>query len=90
MRAFQLLLCCALLAGCMRASSLPTNVPIGPAWQEQVSNLPSAANPRFTFLYKFTGLTDGGSPESALATINGEIYGTTTWGGDMATVAFSK
>jgi uncharacterized repeat protein (TIGR03803 family) len=81
MRIFQLLLCCVLLAGCMHASSLPTTVPNGLGWQAQVSNFPNAANPRFTPLYNFTGLADGGTPESVLVTINGEIYGTTTWGG---------
>jgi uncharacterized repeat protein (TIGR03803 family) len=82
MRAFPLLLCCALLAGCMRnASSLPTTVPNGPAWQAQDSNLPSATKPRFTNLYNFRGLADGGSPISVSATTNGALYGTVWMGG---------
>ena len=82
MRAFPLLLCCVLLAGCMRnALSLPATVPDNPAWQTPYAVLTSATKPRFTNLYNFKGLADGGFPLSVLATMNGDLYGTVYSGG---------
>jgi uncharacterized repeat protein (TIGR03803 family) len=75
MRAFRSLLCCAILAGCVRNPSLlPT----------ALSN--NEAQPRIGAIYKtlytFKGSRDGAVPMSNLVAVNGALYGTTQFGGE--------
>jgi uncharacterized repeat protein (TIGR03803 family) len=87
MRAFQTLLCCAILAGCVRnASPLPnalsdSDAPTWRATQHSTSRQPHTGSVYKT-LYSFKGSPDGAAPMSNLVAMNGELYGTTQWGGE--------
>src|ERR1700729_4002660 len=74
MRAFLSLLCCAILAGCVRNSSLlPTALSNGDA-QPRIG-------PTYRTLYSFKGSPDGAVPMPNLVAVNGALYGTTQFGG---------
>jgi uncharacterized repeat protein (TIGR03803 family) len=85
MRAFQLVICCALLAGCTRnTSSLPntlSNEDAPPSRASQNSHTSIAREQHFKDLYEFKGIAGGAEPRSGLAAAHGELYGTTWSGG---------
>src|SRR5580704_17377730 len=86
MRAFQLLLCCAILSGCVRnPSPLPTSLSSGDVVPLQASQNPQSAigsETGFRTLYRFKGAPDGSAPRSSLVALHGKLYGTTSAGGN--------
>lgn len=87
MRAFQSLLCCAILAGCMRnPSPLPTALSNSDAPTWSAKHHSTSTQPRtgsvYKTLYSFKGPPDGALPMSNLVAMNGELYGATWMGGE--------
>jgi uncharacterized repeat protein (TIGR03803 family) len=69
----------ASLAACSNAGSLPSAIP-GSA--SQTANSRAASSHAFTALYSFKGAPDGAYPLAPLVRVGGELYGTTSQGGN--------
>jgi uncharacterized repeat protein (TIGR03803 family) len=85
MRVAALVFCGALIAGCSQMSGPPA-LPVAPS-NVTVAPLGADSYGQYESLYSFHGKASGGSPQSDLVAVNGDLYGTSSsYGGGYGTV----